>query len=156
MNEIKLTNGKVALIDDEDLMLVSGYNWFAHSDGYRYYASANITINGKRKTLKMHRLIMGNPYGKEIDHINHNGLYNRKENLRIVTHRENMINMDRKNKHGYVGVKKHRERFMAYCYKNGKATYLGIFKTPKEAHERYLKEINNLVELTIIVEGGEE
>ncbi len=43
-----------------------------------------------RKQVYMHRVIMGNPPGKEIDHINHNGLDNRKRNLRICQHRENL------------------------------------------------------------------
>ena len=93
MKKIKLTQGKFALVDDEDFERVSQYKWTAEkcSKSENYYAR-NRTINAK-----MHRLIMGVCKSKlVVDHVNHRTLDNRKENLRVCTQKENLRN--RKNK----------------------------------------------------------
>ncbi len=83
---IPLTRGQFALVDDEDLPLVLGQRWYANrSSTGQYYA-----INGQR--LGMHRLITNCPKGLEVDHINHDTLDNRRSNLRVCTHKENMRN----------------------------------------------------------------
>lgn len=98
MKEIKLSSGALVLVDDEDYDLVSKHKWYetkAIRKG-KYYTSYAIGKDGtttKRKTIAMHRLIMGFPDGLFIDHINHNGLDNRKENLRIVTSGQNQRNL---------------------------------------------------------------
>ena len=93
MKKIKLTQGKFALVDDEDFERVSQYKWTAEkcSKSENYYAR-NRTINAK-----MHRLIMGVCKSKlVVDHVNHRTLDNRKENLRVCTQKQNLRN--RKNK----------------------------------------------------------
>lgn len=83
------------LIDAEDFEKVSGYNWRVHIWNKRIgYATASLKRdkNGKRKYLIMHRLIMGAPSNKFVDHINGNTLDNRKCNLRIATPLENSRN----------------------------------------------------------------
>lgn len=89
MKKIKLTQGKCALVDDEDYERVNQFKWTAEkcSKSENYYAR-NRTIN-----TKMHRLIMG--IGKSslvVDHINHKTLDNRKQNLRVCTQAENLRN----------------------------------------------------------------
>jgi hypothetical protein len=91
MKEILLTQGKVALVDDDDFIKVSSGTWCAQRAKTTFYAHGHIPH--RKKIISMHRFIMGDPEGKEIDHINGNGLDNRKENLRIVSHQENMINI---------------------------------------------------------------
>jgi hypothetical protein len=93
--EIRLTQGKTALIDDEDVDLVAAHKWFAHkrqrtSSTSRevWYAHTNVTIDGTRTTWQMHRLVMGFPE-QDVDHQNGDGLDNRRENLRVATPSQN-------------------------------------------------------------------
>lgn len=124
MFEIKLSNGNVALIDKEDYNLVKNYNWYEVIDCGISYAYTNIKINNKKTTLKMHRLIV-NPKTKEsIDHINGNGLDNRKVNLKICT---DLINSWNKT-HNYTPY---------YCKRNkGYRIRIGI--NNKEVHFGYI------------------
>lgn len=90
MREIPLTQGKVALIDDEDYEELSQYKWTAHHRAKNtWYAVRYVgkRVDGKRVGvhIQMHRVITNCPDGLVVDHINHNGLDNRKENLRTVT-----------------------------------------------------------------------
>lgn len=85
------------------------------------------------KTVRLHRFILNCPDNMVVDHINHNGLDNRKCNLRIVTIRENTLNrqLSKNNKSGVIGVcfKKNDRVWEAYyCNK-----YLGRFKNKKDA-----------------------
>ncbi|GAI88609.1 unnamed protein product, partial [marine sediment metagenome] len=104
--KILLTQGRIALIDDKDFLLISEYKWYANKIGDTYYAMTHIKKNGKRETLLMHRLILNVPEKMETDHINHNGLDNRRSNLRLATSQQN--NFNRKNIDGsssqYKGV----------------------------------------------------
>jgi hypothetical protein len=89
MKEIKLTQGQVALVDDEDFEKINQFKWFAAKKGKTFYATRNITVNGKRKSALMHWYIMD---GKSIDHIDRNGCNNCRNNLRFCTHQENQMN----------------------------------------------------------------
>lgn len=93
MKEIPLSQGKVAIVDDEDYEELLKFKWSARRDPNTYYAvSHTLTACRKRRGIRMHRVIIAPPIGMEIDHINGNGLDNRKENLRIVTRRQNSQN----------------------------------------------------------------
>lgn len=85
MSEIDLNNGMKALIDDEDFAKLSTHHWFAQEGPHTFYAT--------RSGVKMHRLIMNAPQGAIVDHINGNGLDNRKANLRLCTKTLNLANM---------------------------------------------------------------
>lgn len=94
----------------------------------------------------MHRLIMGFPKGKCVDHINHNGLDNRKKNLRICTNKENKFNRLKSNNNtsGYKGVlfhkgEKRNKHWVAVLGINKQKKYGGYFDTAKEAAEAYNK-----------------
>lgn len=81
---------KIALVDDQDYEMLSCHSWSLQSCGY---ASIGKRIGDKRTTY-MHRMIFGDAVnGKIVDHINHNTLDNRRENLRIVTKQQNHMNM---------------------------------------------------------------
>jgi len=102
---IELTQEKFAIVDDEDYEYLMQHKWH-YSMGY---ASAEIYISPtKRKRLKMHRVIMKPPDHLVVDHINHDTLDNRKENLRICTKQQNEMNQKiRINKESkYKGVNK--------------------------------------------------
>src|SRR5690606_25266948 len=78
----------VAVIDDEDAHLIEGVRWsvFTPRGSKTHYARAN--IGGK--IVYMHRKIMGAQDGQEIDHIDGNGLVNKRDNMRFVTRSENI------------------------------------------------------------------
>lgn len=108
MGEIKipLTRGMFAVIDAEDFDLVSKFKWSAHKDYNNFYAVTTVREKGKKRTtVIMHRLIMKAEDSRvRVDHINHNGLDNRRGNLRLVTQSQNCMNRRRAKKEGYKGV----------------------------------------------------
>lgn len=98
MRRVKLTQGKQALVDDEDFERVNAYKWCAslESRGTKFYAIRWEVKNGIRCKIRMHRFVLGLPPGlldaenRVVDHLNHASLDNRKENLEVITQEENM------------------------------------------------------------------
>jgi hypothetical protein len=90
--ELHLATGGIVILDDTDIALVCGIKWYGTPLGRTVYAQTCRKIiggHGKQKTLLMHRVIMNPPTDMVVDHINGNGLDNRRSNLRIVTRGEN-------------------------------------------------------------------
>lgn len=90
----------------------------------------------------MHREILKPPVTLEVDHINHNGLDNRKANLRPATHRQNQCNRRNNSKNTssiYRGVSFHKKtkRWTARIKTNGYTKYLGLFKDQAAAARTY-------------------
>ena len=135
--------GLFALVDAEDKDLVSGYRWYVRKNDRIFYAyGQTYTENGKRSVFPMHRLILGNPdRGWDVDHINHDGLDNRRENLRLVSHQQNAMNQRgwRKSSSQYKGVTRSRDsgRWIAKMNTNGDHIYLGVFDTEVDAARAY-------------------
>lgn len=110
---IPCSKGKFAIVDEEDFDWLSKYNWAARLDRPtgRYYAETKyLLLDGKRKTISMHRLILGLDHGdkRQGDHIdNASGLDNRRSNLRICTSAENARNRNchKNNSSGFKGVR---------------------------------------------------
>jgi hypothetical protein len=96
MKEIELTQGKVAIVDDEDFEYLSEWNWCAvydpSSKSYRAYTNDYSKKLCGVRSVFMHRYVMGFPSLFQIDHINHDTLDNRKENLRVATPSQNCRN----------------------------------------------------------------
>ena len=126
---VPLTQGKFAIVDDADFELVSQFKWYAHKERNCWYACHDISWNPK-KCLRMHRLIMGLDFGDklQVDHISHNGLDNTRRNLRICTHRQNLLN-----RKGVKGIYWYKNAWMALIGVNDKSIYLGRFKKKREA-----------------------
>jgi len=148
MKEIKLSNNKgIVLVDDEDYDMLSQYKWHLH-DKKNKYAISDIKINGKSKRKKMHRLIMGEPQGFEIDHIDRNTLNNQKNNLRIVTHSQNQMNKikQKNNTSGYKGVSwhKHIKKWQGQIGFNKKNYSLGYFENEDDAARAYNQKAKEL------------
>lgn len=147
MKQIPLTQGQYAIVDDEDYDYLSQWKWHAHKDRYTYYAIRNKpTANGKRGTILMHREVLKiSDNIILIDHRDHNGLNNRKSNLREATFLQNNSNSRcRKNSASkYLGVSKNKNciksAWRASINVNGCAKYLGSFDTEEDAANAYNK-----------------
>jgi hypothetical protein len=139
MKEIPLSQGKVALVDDEDFEELSRYKWFARCDHGIWYALRNMskTLAPARQN-RMHNQILGRPpKGFEIDHHDGNGLDNRRANLRVATRSQNNANgkLSRRNTSGIKGVfwKKSRRKWEAKIGINCRLIHLGMFADKEEA-----------------------
>lgn len=137
---IPLANGKgVMLVDPEDFIRVSQHKWWLHN---KRYAATNIDS----KNVYAHRFILNlGPDDPEVDHINHDGLDNRRSNLRVIPHGLNVVNT----KHRTGGT----SRFKGVSYEtqyaefakpwkakiqiDGKGRHLGYFTDEDEAAQAY-------------------
>jgi len=151
MKEIILTQGKVALVDDEDYERLNQHKWSADKNGNTFYARRmSPTVNGKRHGILMHHEIIGYPQkGFEVDHKNGDGLRNLRSNLRHITHRQNLQNLQnikKTSKYPGVGWHKLREKWRAYISINNKAKHLGLFTNELKAFEAYESAVNELGE----------
>lgn len=138
--KILLTQGKYAEISKQDYGLVSQHKWqWTPCKWHEGYATTS--VNGK--TVYMHRLILNLGKGEQADHKNHNGLDNRRSNIRKVTQHQNNGNLRRPahNTSGYKGVsyyKGHKSKpWTSYIQNMGRKVHLGYFRTPKEAAVAY-------------------
>jgi hypothetical protein len=92
MRKIALTRGFVALVDDEDWPAVSQYKWYCLRRHDIPYAARG-GRRGEPRTVYMHRQILAPvPPGMHVDHINHDGLDNRRCNIRTLTPSQNSMN----------------------------------------------------------------
>lgn len=139
---IYLLDGSVAVVDRDDEVKLLEYRWRLLVCRNKYYARANI---GRREVL-MHRFIFGAEHGSIVDHINMNGLDNRKSNLRYASRSHNGANTKKLNTHGatsvYKGVyletyKSQNSRWRARVKVNGKRINLGSFDTETDAALAY-------------------
>ena len=98
MAEIILTQGQIALVDDADVAVVEKYKWHVErGPSQPMYAVAQVPGEKPRRSLKMHRLLLGlKPGDPGVDHKNGNGLDNRRENLRMATGSQNSANSNGK------------------------------------------------------------
>jgi DNA-binding CsgD family transcriptional regulator len=135
--EIRTKDGEVILIDAADVDLVRDYVWTVRRGPFGHqYAQAS----WKTKKVLLHRLIMNPGADQSVDHINNNGLDNRRCNLRLCTHAENMRNRKKhkNNSSGFKGVYPEGNRWSARITSNGVRHNLGVFETREEAHAAYV------------------
>ena len=139
--KIPIGQGRFAKADPEDYIWLSQFRWRIKLNKNAAYAFRSLTRNGKTRRIYMHRELMKTPAQLVCDHINHNGLDNRKSNLRNCTGSEN-----RRNRRGgknassrYKGVHYHKlhRKFSASIKHNGKQRHLGHFISEKEAGKAY-------------------
>ena len=141
MIEVPLTQNLVAFVDESDYALVSKYKWCAkkYPNGLNY-AVTGLWENKKTRIIKMHTLILPVPDGYMVDHVNGNGLDNRRDNLRWATKPQNQYNQG-----SYIGSSKYKgvcwrdynrkwSAQIGYLYKQ---IYLGLFDTEEEAALAY-------------------
>lgn len=136
--EISLTQGYVALVDDDDFEWINKFRWHTRHSGGITYAVRHINV---KEFIYMHRLIANTPDGMETDHINLDGLDNRRCNLRICTHSENMANrrLQSNNKSKRRGVVWHKQlnKWQAGITYHGKYVHIGLFDDLEDAAEAY-------------------
>jgi hypothetical protein len=128
------------LIDDEDFDLFNKYAWYIKVCSHTNYLVRSMTGKDHSKREYFHRKIM-NPGKNHIDHIDSNGLNNRKSNLRPCSRSKNMQNSKKpkNNKSGYKGVHwcKEHKSWRAKIMVDGKAIYIGSFKNKEDAALAY-------------------
>lgn len=137
MHTLKLKHGD-CLFDDQDAPQITPFKWYSRpsTDGRRIYAVTSIA----GKTVYMHRLIL--PTTNDVDHVNRDGLDNRRENLRGATRSQNMANGGSKGGSSrYKGVALMRrvkgDRWGAWIMVNRQNRYLGTFLTEEDAARAY-------------------
>ena len=146
MAEIRLTSGHVVLVDEEDFDWLSEYRW------YPYRRSGNPDPAYAQRSLKneegryqgelMHRVIMGLPTGLHVDHINGDGLDNRRSNLRVATPHQNAVNSKARtgnftSRYRGVCLCAGKTRWEATIYINHQRIRLGWFVSEVEAARAY-------------------
>ena len=151
MKEIKLTQGKFALVSDADFNFLSIYKWQAEKHSHTWYAGTSIKIGSKWKRIRMHRMILKPEKKQIIDHINHNGLDNRRENIRITTQSINRKN-SRKSPNltsQFKGVtfskEKRKKPWVASIKIGNKYKNLGRFETEIQASDAYKNFVKDLI-----------
>lgn len=134
---VPLTQGYEAVIDADDAIAVGQHNWCAEVRGHTVYAIRSSSSGN----IRLHRWMIGAPIGLVADHIDGDGLNNRRANLRVATHSQNLYNQ-RTNSHNASGLKGAfyrplEKRWQSHIRVAGKTHYLGFFKTPEAAHQAY-------------------
>lgn len=144
MREIQLSQGQVAIVDDEDFEALNAFPWYAqwNRTTKSFYAARNTPLGGgKRTTVQMHRVVLDAAKGTDVDHINKNTLDNRKVSLRVCTRSENMRNRGKQkdNTSGFKGVffRKDCNKWRARVGLGNKKVSLGHFDSPIEAARAY-------------------
>lgn len=145
---VLLTQGYEAIVDASSVPIVKGFNWTANVKQNTVYAYRKVSIAKKAVTVRLHRVIICAPDGTQVDHINGNGLDNRRQNLRLATAVDNMRNQGRRadNKSGFKGVDwvKRKRKWRATIRFGGRKKLLGLFETPQSAHEAYAEAAQRL------------
>jgi hypothetical protein len=139
MKKIKLTQGKFALVDDEDFEFLSQWKWCAQRGVNTFYAiRSSRKPDGKRTTIKMHQVLaklMG--FKRIADHIDENGLNNQRHNLQDLTTKQNgeKARLSKANTSGHKGVHwyKQTSKWQVQIVHNGKKKHLGYFNKLKDA-----------------------
>jgi hypothetical protein len=122
--------GLFATVDAADYKKLSKYKWYAKRHGRTVYA----TCRDKGKVVYMHRMILRPRKGYVVDHIDGNGLNNRRGNLRVCTHQQNQANRgSRGGSSRFVGVYRKGDQWVAEIRCRGEYFYLGLFDDEVEA-----------------------
>lgn len=124
-------NGRIVLLDDDDAAAFASRKWSVEKHGDAWYVRATAPPR-----VYLHRILMAPPPGLKVDHINRNGLDNRRENLRLVDQAQNAWNA-RGRRGAFKGVHKHMGGFRAEIRFRGGKVYAGWAKTEEAAARLY-------------------
>jgi hypothetical protein len=143
---IPLTKGLFAIVSPEDYERLSAYKWHSARHGRTIYAQHGTGSEkaGRRRgyLVMMHRAVMGVEDERVVDHQNHNGLDNRRTNLRIATWEENCWNKrkpisDSSSQYKGVMWDKRRSTWQVMMGYKGKKIFIGYFDDETEAAKAY-------------------
>jgi hypothetical protein len=154
MKRIPLSQGKFALVDDDDFEWLNQWKWRLDLKGG--YAVRNVRMGKRIPRIYMHKLILNPPKGLFTDHINHDKLDNRRSNLRMCTTSQNGANRLKQTKVSsskFKGVTWHKRDgvWQVMLRKNGRAIFIGYFGNEEEAAMKYnefaIKEFGEFAKL---------
>lgn len=135
-----LTQMVSTTVDAADFPALAVHRWRALYTRGKFYAVRSLVVDGCERSIFMHRAILSAPSGMEVDHIDGNPLNNRRSNLRLCTHRQNVQNCQSKiGSSRFKGVSWHTaaRKWMAYVTANGRRFYLGLFENEMDAARAY-------------------
>lgn len=150
---IPLNHGKFAIVDAIDVDIARA-TWCVNTTRYAgltYARHAEYAEGGRQIMLRMHRVILERALGRKldpsefVDHVDGDGLNNRRSNLRLATPSQNTANSKVRsdNRAGMKGVSKasgRGKRWKAQVYKDGVCVHRSWHNTPEEAHQTYIAE----------------
>lgn len=163
MIKIPLQHGKEVIFDDSMREVVESHRWYLNwtrsKKNPNFYAQIHFYDSDKYKLglrgqtgILAHHVVMGKPIkGFQVDHINGDSLDNRRENLRIVTPRQNAQNKnyhrgEKAKQSKYIGVNwdKSRSKWVSYAYKDHKHYFVGRFSSEEAAFNAYKEKLKEL------------
>lgn len=137
--EIPLTQGHVAIVDDEDYDRVAVFKWAVQRSpqGLLYGTRSVYRKSRIPGRMQLHRFVLDAPAGAWVDHRNGNGLDCTRGNLRLATPSQNQFNTGPRRGRRFKGISQHKGRWMAEIKANGVRKYIGRYATEEEAARAY-------------------
>jgi len=130
-----LPTGHLTWINENDLEAVSKYSWHVQIAKHTNYARRGSRLHGKGFTQGMHQFLLG---CKRVDHVDRDGLNNRRSNLRPATVQQNAFNrVQLGGTSVYKGVHLNRKSWRAMIRIDQKKVHIGSYKTEIEAAKAY-------------------
>ncbi len=151
--------GTCTVVDADDLPRLAEHPWCTSKHSGRLYARSSRQIGGRY--IFLHRFLTDAPDGMHVDHINGDELDNRRANLRICTHKENLRNRRRVkgSRSPFIGVHLVKGRYESRLKVDDVNLYFGRFDTAEEAarvrDEAARKYHGEFAHLNFPEEGGE-
>ncbi len=145
MRQITLTQGKIALVDDDDFERLNQWKWYAIRCKTKcrdiWYAVRGLKVDGKLRRIYMHREIAAVAEIPEVDHQDGNGLHNCRQNLRPATLAQNRHNQHKRlgctSRFKGVSFNKNAGKWEAQIKNSGRRIYLGYFGDETMAARTY-------------------
>ncbi len=137
---IPLSQGYAAIVDTADYDRVASHLWSVLKTTRANYACRGFRKDGRQVMALMHREIMAAPDDMQVDHRNHNGLDNRRTNLRICTNQQNIMNPRRRagsSRFKGVSLNKRLSKWSAQIMVDGRKKHLGFFLEEMDAATAY-------------------
>lgn len=135
---MKITvKNRTVLIDKADMPVFNSRRWYISDTGYVVWRGVE---GGKKRTIRLHRLIIGSKDGEIVDHINRNKLDNRRHNLRVVSAGENIRNSDRFDQAKYYYFDKNKGRWTIDSKKHG---VRGLYMDSEQDCVNYIAALDN-------------